>query len=76
MSKETDARHNRTRKRVTMDEIERMPALLDTLQAASITGEAALGVAKACANGTYPAVKVGRAWRINKAKFLQVVGLA
>lgn len=76
MSKATDAKHTRTRERVTMDEIKAMPALLDTVEGGSITGEAPLQVAKKCANGTYPAVKCGRSWRINKAKFLQVVGLA
>jgi hypothetical protein len=76
MSKETDAKRTNTPERATEEEIRRMPALLDTLQAGSITGETALSVARACANGIYPAVKCGRSWRINKAAFLQVVGLA
>jgi len=76
MSKEADAKRTTVPERVSMEEIERMPALLDTMQAGSITGETALSVSRACAAGTYPAVKCGCAWRINKAKFLQVVGLA
>jgi hypothetical protein len=62
--------------RTDMAEISAMPALLDTVQAARIIGASPLVVARKCANGTYQAVKVGRAWRINKAKFLQAVGLA
>lgn len=62
--------------RTDMAEIESMPALLDTVQAARIIGASPLMVARKCANGTYQAVKVGREWRINKAKFLQAVGLA
>lgn len=74
--RETDAKRTHKLDRVGMDVIAAMPALLDTVQAGSITGETALSVARSCADGTYPAVKCGRAWRINKAKFLQVVGLA
>ena len=62
--------------RTDMAEINTMPALLDTVQAARIIGASPLMVARKCANGTYQAVKVGREWRINKAKFLQAVGLA
>lgn len=62
-------------KRVSMDEIEKMPALLDTEQAASIIGATPLSIAKACADGEYPAAKCGREWRINKTRFLQAVGL-
>jgi len=62
--------------RATMEEIERMPALLDTIEGACIVGTTPLNIARGCANGTYPAVKVGRAWRINKAKLLEAVGLA
>lgn len=63
-------------KRVGMDEIEKMPALLDTEQAASIIGATPLSIAKACADGEYLAVKCGREWRINKTQFLQAVGLS
>ena len=69
-------RHTNTPERATMDEIIAMPALIDTYEGGSITGETPLQVAKSCAAGKYPAVKVGRGWRINKAKFLEVVGLA
>ena len=71
-----DAKRSNVPARAGLEDIERMPALIDTVQAGSITGETALSVSRACAAGTYPAVKCGRAWRINKAKFLQVVGLA
>ena len=62
-------------KRVSMEKIEAMPALLDTVQAASIIGTTPLVIAKACADGEYRAAKCGREWRINKTAFLQAVGL-
>jgi len=39
-------------------------------------GSTPLVVARKCADGTYKAVKCGREWRINKARFLEAVGLA
>ena len=66
----------REQERIVMAEIEAMPALLDTVQAARIIGASPLMIARKCADGTYAAVKVGREWRINKAKFLRAVGLA
>ena len=74
--KDSDAKRTHTPERVGMEEIAAMPALLDTMQAGSITGETPLQVAKMCAAKVYPGVKCGRAWRINKARFLEVVGLA
>ena len=59
----------------TMEEIDKMPALLDTEQAAAILGQTTAFVAKACASGTYPAIKIGNSWRINKERFLQMFGL-
>lgn len=74
--KDTDAKHTAVAARVGMDVIEAMPALLDTDQAASITGQTPLSIAKDCAAGKYKAAKCGRAWRINKTAFLEAVGLA
>ena len=70
-----DLRRATTPSRATAAQIRDMPALLDTEQAASITGRSPLYIAKRCADGTYSAVKVGRDWRINKARFLQAVRL-
>lgn len=75
-SKEIDAKRSHAVKRVRMDEIEAMPALIDTNQAASITGQAPLSIANDCKKGKYKAAKCGRSWRINKAAFLEAVGLA
>ena len=75
-NKDTDAKHTNIPERVGMDEIARMPALLDTDQAASIAGQTPLSIARDCAAGKYKAVKCGRAWRINKTAFLEAVGLA
>jgi len=74
--RESDARHTTTPSRVGMDEIAAMPALLDTVQAAQILGTTPLHIARQCAKGAYPSVKCGRSWRLNKAKFLEAVGLA
>ena len=68
--------HVRTVKRVSMEEIEAMPPLITTAQGAAIVGVTPLLIAKKCKDGTFPAVKCGREWRINKAKFLAAVGLA
>lgn len=71
-----ESARERRQERISADEIDALPALLDTVQAARIIGATPLAVARKCANGTYPAVKCGREWRINKAKFLESVGLA
>lgn len=76
MSKQSDAKRTHSLNRVGMDEIERMPALLDTVQAGSITGQTPLSIARDCAAGKIKAAKCGRSWRINKAAFLESVGLA
>lgn len=68
--------HTHEQERVTEQQIESMPALLDTTQAASIVGSTPLVMARRCARGEFVAVKVGREWRLNKAKFLEAVGLA
>lgn len=75
-SKVSDVRHTTIPERATMEEIEAMPALLTTLECASIIGTTALQISKDCARGRYAAVKCGRGWRLNKQKFLEVVGLA
>ena len=62
--------------RVSMEEIEAMPALLDTVQAARIIGATPLMVSRNCANGTFKAAKCGRSWRLNKAALLAQFGLA
>lgn len=74
--KDSDAKRTHIAERVGMDVIDAMPALLDTDQAASIRGTTPLAIARDCAAGKYKAVKCGRSWRINKAAFLEAVGLA
>lgn len=77
MSKrETDAVHTTIPERVGMDEIRKMPALLDTVQYASIEGITPLYAARLCKEGKLPAVRCGRSWRINKQKALERLGLA
>lgn len=77
MSKrEKDALRARTPERVGMDEIIAMPALISTDEYGSITGETSIQVARLCRAGKLPAVRCGRAWRINKAKALAALGLA
>lgn len=60
-----------------MEEIEAMPALLTTKDAALITGWTPLHVAKECRDGILKecAVKAGNSWGINKAKALEALGL-
>ena len=72
------ARKKRTQKRATMQEIEEMPALITTDQLASIIGVTPIYAANMCRSGPFAecAVKVGVAWMVNKAKALEVVGLA
>lgn len=74
-SKASDIRNTTIAERASMDDIARMPALIDTVQGAAILGTTPLSIAKKCKDGTYPAVKVGRGWRINKRRFLEIVGL-
>lgn len=74
-TKPTGASRERTPGRVGMDAIRSMPALLSAAEVATITGESTLAVEKNCASGAYPAVKCGRAWRINKERLLQQLGL-
>lgn len=74
--KETDAKRTHIAERVGMDVIDAMPALLDTTEAARIVGTTPLAIARDCAAGKFRAAKCGRSWRINKAAFLEAVGLA
>lgn len=68
----------RSRKRASIEEIEAMPALLTTEDVARITGWSLIFTAKACREGCLKdcAVKAGKYWSINKAKALEVLGLA
>lgn len=75
MRKPTSYYSNTVSERATPSEIEAMPALLDTYQYARITGESPNAITRRCANGELPAVKVGKAWRINKVKVLEALGL-
>lgn len=74
--RENSTRRTHVAERVGVEVIDAMPALLDTVQAASITGQTPLSVARDCANGKIKAAKCGRSWLINKAEFLKAVGLA
>lgn len=73
---EADKRHTTIPERIDVPDISALPALITTDEAARIIGATPLAVAKACARGKYVAVKCGRNWRINKAKFLEAVKLA
>ena len=74
-NKQADSRA-RIPQRVDMDVIKTFPALMSCAEYASITGQTAIYVARMCSEGKLPAVKCGRAWRINKAKALEALGLA
>ena len=73
---DADKRHTTTAQRRDGDFIASLPALITTEEAAQIVGATPLAIARACAKGEYVAVKCGRSWRINKAKFLQALTLA
>ena len=64
--------------RASMEEIEAMPAMLDTSHVMSITGCSAIYAARMCKSGLLKdcSVKVGSKWAINKAKALEALGLA
>lgn len=61
-----------------MEEIESMPALIDTDDLASILGCSQIYAAQLCREGALRecARLVGGSWAINKAKALAVLGLA
>lgn len=62
--------------RLTMEEIDQLPALISTREYARITGETPLYVAKLCKAGSIDAVRRGRKWLIPKAKALEALGLS
>lgn len=76
MSTAANARFNRVPERVSMREIDAMPAMLDTVQYGAIAGITPLYASRLCKEGKLPAVRCGRSWRINKAKALELLGLA
>lgn len=67
----------RRKDRATFEEIEAMPALIDTEDVARITGYTTVYAAKLCREGVLAgcAVKTGTTWSINKAKALEALGL-
>jgi len=68
----------RRKDRATFEEIEAMPALIDTEDVARITGYTTVYAAKLCRKGGILAdcaVKTGTTWSINKAKALEALGL-
>lgn len=52
-----------------------MPALITTAECAAIIDDTPTWVAKMCRDGILPAVKVGRTWMINSARFLEMIGV-
>ena len=70
-------RANKPTEIATMDDIERMPALVGVRELASITGLTETSVAKQCRSGMFSefSVKCGREWRVNKSKALAALGL-
>ena len=78
MAKSKGDTRSKTPARVSMDEIIAMPALLSIPELSSITGNTEIYTAKQCRDGMFKdiAVKCGREWRINKAKALDLLGLA
>ena len=53
----------------------RIPALLDTRQAASLLNVSERTVTRLCSRGKIRARRVGRLWRINRDALLSAVGL-
>lgn len=69
---------SRRKDRASLEEIEAMPALIDTGDVARITGYTTIYAAKLCRDGGILAdcaVKTGTTWSINKAKALEALGL-
>ena len=49
--------------------------LMNAKEAASITGLSSRTIVRMCDSGELPAVKLGNSWRINREKFMQLIGL-
>lgn len=76
---EADKRRTNKPEQITdMAEIDAMPVLLEVPHLARITGSTELYMAKQCREGMFAdiAVRCGRRWKVNKAKALQILGLA
>ena len=50
--------------------------LMTTKEAAALVGVTTRTITRMCVDGTLPSVKFGESWRINRAKFLTLLGLA
>ena len=60
---------------VTVADLDRLPALMTAEEYGHITGLSIITIYKRCKEGTIPAVKCGREWRINTARALAALGL-
>lgn len=52
------------------------PAIMTAYEAAELASLSHRTIVRLCANGTIPAVKIGYQWRINREKFMKLMGLA
>lgn len=52
-----------------------LPALMDTKEFAALLGYGVTYTSRLCKNGTIPATKVGREWRIPTRKALEKLGV-
>ena len=51
------------------------PKLISAKEAAGITGLSSRTIARMCDNHEIPAVKLGNSWRINREKFMHLIGV-
>lgn len=74
----TNNERTRSLERATQDEVAAMPALLTTEDLARIAGLSIVYVTRQCKHGMFKdcSVKLGKSWGINKAKALEILGLA
>ena len=49
--------------------------LMSAKEAANITGISSRTITRMCDKGMLPAVKLGNQWRINREKFMQIIGI-
>lgn len=67
---------DRGRTTVNSNEIKALPDLVTVAEAARLLRASEQYVRRMCKAGDLPAVKVGRAWRINKTDLLYLAGIA
>ena len=60
---------------ITLDDMEALPELVSTEQAALILSTPQRTLSKLAAEGAVPAVKVGRRWKFPRRKLMALAGL-